>query len=296
MDMSVAEFIGLVLRLCILSTVFALGLKATWEDVAYLLHRPQLLARSLLAMYVLTPLIAVLLALVFTAPLPVKIAVLLMAISAGAPALPKKLFKLGANPPYVYSLAVIMALLAIVTVPLSLAALSAFFHRDASVPPGQVASVIATGFLAPLLAGMAVRYFWPTLAERIGEPLITYAGIVLLVLILLIVATNFSVIVGIGMPAFLLIVVMTLASLAVGHVLGGPDPNDRTTLALACATRFPALGLLIASLNFPNAKPLPIVVAYLLMAALAAMPYMRWRKAQFKAQNLGPSKVAAARR
>ena len=121
-----------------------------------------------------------------------------------APALPKKLFKLGANPPYVYSLAVIMALLAIVTVPLSLAALSAFFDREASVPLGQVATVITTGFLAPLVAGMVVRYFRPTLAERIGEPLITAAGIVLLVLILLIVATNFSVIVGIGLPAFLL--------------------------------------------------------------------------------------------
>ena len=247
-------------------------------------------------MYVLTPLIAVLLVLVFNAPLPVKIAVLLMAISAGAPALPKKLFKLGANPPYVYSLAVIMALLAIVTVPLSLAALSAFFDRDASVPLGQVATVITTGFLAPLLAGMVVRYFWPTLAERIGEPLITAAGIVLLVLILLIVATNFSVIVGIGVPAFLLIVVMTLASLAVGHVLGGPDPNDRTTLAVACATRFPALGLLIASLNFPNAKPLPIVVAYLLTANLTVIPYMRWRKTQRGAQNVGQASVAAARR
>ena len=296
MEMSLAQIIGLLVRVCILSTVFAIGLNATREDVAYLLHKPQLLVRSLLAMYVLTPLIAVLLVLAFNAPLPVEIAVLLMAISAGAPALPKKLFKLGANPPYVYSLAVIMALLAIVTVPLSLAVLSAFFHRDASVPLGQVASVITTGFLAPLLAGMVVRYFWPTLAERIGEPLITAAGIILLVLILLIVATNFSVIVGIGLPAFLLIVVMTFAALAVGHVLGGPDPNDRTTLALACATRFPALGLLIASLNFPNAKPLPIVVAYLLAANLAVIPYMRWRKTQRGAQNVGQAKVAAARR
>ena len=162
MEMSLTEIIGLLLRACILSTVFALGLKATHEDVAYLVHKPQLLARSLLAMYVLTPLVAVLLVIVFNAPLPVEIAVLLMAISAGAPVLPKKLFKLGANPPYVYSLAVIAALLAIVTVPLSLAALRAIFGRAGSVPVGQVASVLTTGVSgaahrrhggAPLLAG-----------------------------------------------------------------------------------------------------------------------------------------------
>ena len=41
-------------------------------------------------------------------------------------------------------------------------------------------------------------------------------------------------------------------------------------------TRFPGLGLLIASLNFPNVKPMPVVVAYLLhfqfdSAALSAL-------------------------
>ena len=136
MELSVAQILGLVLKVCILATVFALGLKAAWADVASLLHRPGLLMRSLFAMYVLTPLVALLLVFAFSAPLAVELAVLLMAISAGAPLLPKKLFKLGANPPYVYSLSVIAALLAIVTVPISLTILSMFFVRSASVPAG----------------------------------------------------------------------------------------------------------------------------------------------------------------
>ena len=98
MEMSLADIIGFLLRACILSTVFALGLKATREDVVYLVHKPQLFGRSLLAMYVLTPLIAVLLVLALPAPPSVKIAVLLMAISAGAPALPKK-FQARRQPP-----------------------------------------------------------------------------------------------------------------------------------------------------------------------------------------------------
>jgi BASS family bile acid:Na+ symporter len=272
--------VGLLVQLCILSTVFAIGLNATHEHVAYLLRKPQLLVRSLFAMYVVTPAVAVLLVHVFDAPLPVKIAVLLMAISAGAPALPKKLLKLGANPPYVYSLAVIMSLMAIVTVPASLAVLGAFFDRDVSVPMGQVALKIGTMFLAPLAAGMVVRAAWPTLAARIGKPIMSTAGVALLVLIALIVATNVSAIVGIGLPAVVLVAAMTVAALTIGHLLGGPDPDDRTTLAVACATRFPALALLIASFNFPNAKPLPLVVSYMLISALTVMPYMRWRNSQ----------------
>ncbi|PTR17357.1 BASS family bile acid:Na+ symporter [Nitrosospira sp. Nsp2] len=253
------------------------GLKAAWADVAYLLRRPGLLSRSLLAMYVLTPLAAMLLVLVFPAPRVVGSAVLLMAISAGAPLLPKTLFKLGANPSYVYSLSVIAALLAIVTVPVSLTILSAIFHRSASIAASEVAYTISTAFLVPLLAGMVARHLSPTLAERISDPIINTGNIILLGLVVLIVATNLSAILAVGPSAFAIIVMMTFAALGIGHALGGPDPNDRTALAIACASRFPALVLLIASLNSPGIKPLPVVAAYLLFSNLAAIPYMRWR-------------------
>jgi len=280
MELSLAQTISLLVKLSVLSTVFALGLNATPADVAYLVTKPGLFVRSLLAMYVMTPLVTVLLVLMITAPLRVELAVLLMAISAGMPALPRKLLELGGHPPYVYSLAVIMAVLAIATVPVSLALLSAFFGGDASVAPGQVASALTRVFLAPLLAGMVVRRLAPALAERVGQPLMKLAGAILVTLVLLIGAANVVPIMGLGLSGLAIIVLATYAALAVGHVLGGPEPRDRTTLAIACATRFPGLGLLIASLNFPNARPLPIVAAYVLISSVAVIPYMRWRRTE----------------
>jgi bile acid:Na+ symporter, BASS family len=280
MELSLAQIVGLVLQACVLATVFALGLKATWADVASLLHQPGLLIRSLLALYLLTPLAAVLLVLAFPAPRAVAIAVLLMAISAGAAALPKKLLKAGAKLSYAYSLSAVAAVLAIVTVPVSLAVLGAFFGTAVAVPVGDVAYTIATKCLAPLLAGMVVRHFWPAQAERIGDPLAGMAGVVMLGLAVVIVATQFSAILGVGLSGFAIIVAMSLAALAIGHALGGPDPDDRTALAVACSSRFPALALLVASLNFPNAKPLPLVAAYLIASSLAAIPYLRWRKSR----------------
>lgn len=284
--MSSAQIVGLLVKACAFSTVFALGLNTNWKDVTYLLYKPGLLSRSLVAMYVLTPLIAVLLVLVVHAPLTIKYAVLLMAISAGAPAMPKNLLKIGANPQYVRSLSVITTVLAIVTVPLSLAALGAFFGRDIRVETGQVAAKITVAFLAPLLAGMIVRSFALTAAERVAGPVMGLAGAIMLLLIVLIVATSFKAVVGIGLVGLATIAVMTAASLAVGHVLGGSDPHDCTTLAVACATRFPGLGLLIASLNFPNVKPMPVVVAYLLISNLIVLPYRHWRKTQHAQQQL----------
>jgi BASS family bile acid:Na+ symporter len=52
--------------------------------------------------------------------------------------------------------------------------------------------------------------------------------------------------------------------------------------------------MLIASLNFPNAKPLPVVAAYLVFSNLAAIPYMRWRAAERKAQVAAQSNANAA--
>lgn len=278
MEMSLAQVIGLLVRLSVLATVFAIGLSVPLKDVAYLLRKPWLFGRSLLAMYVVTPLVAVLLARYVPAPLPVRIAVLLMAISAGAPMLSKKLVKLGASTQYAHSLSVLTALLAVGTMPLSLSLLSAFFGADVSVDPGQVASTVLKGFLVPLLAGMAVRQFAPGFAQRIGGRLTAVAGIVLLALVLLVVAAKFRAILAVGLPGLAIIVLMTLAALAIGHVLGGPDPDERTTLAITCASRFPGLALLVASANFPNANALPVVVAYVLISSAAVFPYTRRRK------------------
>ena len=228
-------------------------------------------------MYVVTPLVAVLLARYVPAPLPVRIAVLLMAISASAPLLSKKLVKLGASTQYGYSLSVLTALLAVGTMPLSLSLFSAFFGRDVSVDPGQVASTVLKGFLVPLLAGMTVRQVVPGFADRIRGRLTAVAGVILAALVLLIVAAQFKAILAVGLPGLGLIVLMTLAALAIGHVLGGPDPEERTTLAMTCASRFPGLALLVASVNFPNGNPLPVVVAYVLISSAAVFPYSRRR-------------------
>jgi bile acid:Na+ symporter, BASS family len=59
--------------------------------MAYLWRRPGLLLRSLLAMYVLVPLAALILVKALTLPPGVEIGLLVLAVSAGAPLLPRKL-------------------------------------------------------------------------------------------------------------------------------------------------------------------------------------------------------------
>jgi hypothetical protein len=47
-------------------------------------------------------------------------------------------------------------------------------------------------------------------------------------------------------------------------VLGGPEPGDRTCLALARSTRHHDLVLVIAITNLPKARPLPVVLVFMI--------------------------------
>ena len=81
----------------------------------------------------------------------------------------------------------------------------------------------------------------------------------------------------VGSGALLAIAAFVGFGLAVGHALGGPDPHDRTVLALATATRHPGVAMAIGAANFPNEKVVPAILLYLVVGGVLAIPYVVWR-------------------
>jgi len=85
----------------------------------------------------------------------------------------------------------------------------------------------------------------------------------------------------IGSGAALSIAMVVVIAIAAGHWLGGPDPDERSTLALASAMRHPGIAMAIASLNVPEEPRVPAaVILYLLIAAIATSVYGAWWKRQ----------------
>jgi bile acid:Na+ symporter, BASS family len=284
----VVKAIPLVLKASILLTVFTLGLKTSIEDVLSLLRRPSLLLRSLLAMSVVMPLLAVALDAAFKFHPAVEIALVALALSPVPPVLPKKELKAGGSSSYGFGLLVVAGLFAIVFVPLALEVVERVFSVPLQLSPGQVAQIILLTVLAPLGLGLLVRTIAPPLAERIAKPLSSGATVLLLAGALPILFTKWPAIVSlIGNGTLAAIVVFILVGLTAGHLLGGPDPADRTVLALSTASRHPGVALAIASANFPQAKlVLPAVLLYLITGAILTIPYLKWRKS--KTQVAGP--------
>ena len=265
----------LVLKLSVASLIFAIGLGSTAADFGYLWRRPALLVRSLLAMYVVVPLAALAAVRLLALPPPVKTAILVLAISAGAPLLPKKLMKLGREG-YVFSLVVTSSLLAIVVVPAWLTLLGPYFGRESNVEPRAVALLLAKAFLGPLALGMLVRRVAGPGAERASEWILKVAGATLLAAGLLLLLAAGRLLLDVGWLPLLALAGMTAIALGIGHALGGPDPDDRTALAVACSTRHVGIAMLAASTT-PGPRVVALVLAYVLASAAVSIPYLKWR-------------------
>jgi BASS family bile acid:Na+ symporter len=267
----------LLLKLSVGGIILAIGMDSTPRDMAYLWRRPGLLLRSLLAMYVLVPLAALILVKALTLPPGVEIGLLVLAVSAGAPLLPRKLLHIG-DGAYIFSLVVTSTLLAIVLVPAWLAALGPQFGNPPNLESSRVAWVLVKSFFLPLAVGMLVRWFFPTFAQQVGDRLMAIAGLVLTVCALALLILHWDVLLEAGWPGVLTLASLIVAALAIGHWLGGPAEEDRTALAIACSTRHLGIAVLVAA-SLPGPRTAVIIAVYILTSAVISIPYLRWRRA-----------------
>jgi BASS family bile acid:Na+ symporter len=128
------------------------------------------------------------------------------------------------------------------------------------------------------VAGMLVNAMMPALATRIEKP-VSLVGMVLLVTAVLPVLGGAmpAIWAAIGSGAVIAMALVTAAGLAIGHLLGGPDPDHSEVLALSTACRHPAIALTIASTNFPNEQFAPLILLYLIVSGIVGIPYLKWR-------------------
>lgn len=278
--MDFAELLMIVLKASILLTVLSLGLNATWDDALHLFRRPSLLVRSVVSMNVAMPLVACALVVATDMPVPVRVALAALAVSPVPPILPKKQVKAGGDASYAIGLLAGIAVLAIIVVPVTVPAIANAFDRTAQVSPLQVAKVVVASVLAPLALGIVVRAWRPSIADRLAAP-IARVGMVLLIggAAVLLYASWPAIRVLIGNGTVLVIAVMVVCGLAIGHLMGGPEADDRTVLALSTATRHPAMALAIGvAAGEESRQETGAILLYFIVAIIVSIPYVAWRR------------------
>jgi BASS family bile acid:Na+ symporter len=274
--MTLQQVVILALQASIVLTVFGFGLGATLRDLQYLVRRPGLLARSLLAMFVIMPIAALVLNRILPLRPVLKIALVALAISPVPPLLPMKETKAGGESAYALGLMMVVSLLAIVVMPLWAQWLAWFAGREIQAPPGVIATTLITMIVLPLVAGAVIRRNAPAAAARLARPTKLVSTVLLVVSVAVLVAASFRAVVElIDVTSVLAIAVFVAIGLAAGHWLGGPQPDEATVLALSTASRHPAIALAVSKINFPD-EPLlgATILLYLILSAFLSVPYV----------------------
>jgi len=277
--MEFATIVKLALQASIVLVVLAVGLQVSIKQAFWLLVQPALLVRTVLSLFVAMPVVAVVLTSVFTFHPAVAVTIVALAVSPVPPLLPQKSATAGGKPSYTIDVLAAAAALAIVFVPLSVAVMGHVFDRATYVSTAGVVQLVLVTVIGPLAVGAIIRALAPQLAARAARPL----GVAALVLIVL---TALPIVVRVWPQAQSLIgdgtivgfALFTALGLAIGHVLGGPDPHNRTVLALSTACRHPAIAMTIALANVdPGSPVLGALLLYLIVSFIISGAYVMWR-------------------
>lgn len=259
----------LIVALFVTTSMLGAGLGLSLADVIRPLRDRRVVIGALAGNFVLVPLTAMLIARLLGLSDGLHLGLLLVAMSAGAPFLPR-LVELGRGQA---ALGVaVMALLLTATVvylPLALPR----FAPGVPVEPWAIARPVLFLMLTPLALGMALRARWPWLTARLGPPLQWLSRVAMIVLLVVLVAADVERVWSIvGSGALAAAGLLVLSALGIGFATGGASGDRRRVLALATGQRGISAALLISTHVARDPDAALMVVVFVIVGELILFP------------------------
>jgi BASS family bile acid:Na+ symporter len=269
--------LSIVAAATLFTVMFDLGLAIVPGEFRWVVRRPALLLKGLFSVLIAVPVIALVVTRALELPRLAEVGIVLMAISPGAPVALRRSLDAGGHRSFAPALQIAVAILAVASMPLSIAALDEYYGTRAVVAPQHLARQVFFAQLLPLALGMAMTRLFVTTAARLAPRLHRLGGALLIALLAIVLVDILPAVIGAGWNVAMAIAIVTLLALAVGHLLGGPEPATRTATAITSAARNPGLAFLVATLNGAPPEVGRAVLSYLIVSALTIVPYAWWR-------------------
>lgn len=256
----------------VISSTLAVGLGLTVQQILAPLRNGRLVVLSLLANFVLTPLVAIGLARVLRLEEPLGVGLLLVGVAAGAPFLLKLADLAKGNMPFAVGLMVVLMVITVGYVPIVLPLLL----EGVSVNPANIARSLILLMLIPLGGGLALRAWHPPVAARLRAVVAPVSSISMIFVVTLTTAGHFPSVVGVlGSFGIVAAVIFTAICFGVGWVLGGPGADTRRVLSLGTAQRNTAAAFVVAGQNFTDPRVVVMIAVVMIVAFALLMPLAR---------------------
>lgn len=277
--MALQSAILLALLASIWLIVLSLGTRAGWQDLTYLARRPGLLARSMIALFVVTPAFAIFMSAAFDLQPEIRFALVALTASPVPPLLHLKQMKVDPRGDYPVGLLVAAACASLLATPLLVATASRVLDVEAQVSAARVVRPLLISIGLPLAVGLALRSAAPGPARAIGRYAQMIGSALLVVGLVALLVSIWPSLWGLMRNGAVVAIAATVAfGLAAGHLLGGGRERVSGPLALAAVSRHPGVAMAIAADSFPafRGRALAGVLLFLLLSALLTAPYVWW--------------------
>ncbi|WP_277556068.1 bile acid:sodium symporter family protein [Halobaculum limi] len=244
----------------VVTSMLAMGLNLTVGQILDPLRDLALVAKALVANFVLVPLLAYAILLVIPLTEAQSIGLILLATAAGAPFLPKLVEMAKADVAFGVGLMVLLMVVTVAYVPIVLP----FLLPGVQVDPVEIAQSLVVLMLVPLGLGLFVRARYADTAARLQPTVNQTSSTALVFLVVLMLVLNVQTLISvIGTGVIIAFAVLIVGSLGVGWLVGGPTTDTRAVLGLGTAQRNVSAALVVGAANFED----PDVVVMLVVGA-----------------------------
>lgn len=267
------ELLLIISRWAILTFLVAsmveLGLTITLGQVMAPLKNMQLVARSIMANFLVVPLLAVGVAKAMRLEEPFAVGLLLLALAPGAPFIPKVVQVARGNRAFATGLMVLLMVGTAIDLPLLLPRMLVGVEIDA----WQIERSLFLLMLLPLFIGLAVHAKFRSLPAWLLSSLGLIANVSgLVVLVLIMVFNSQSVLKLFGTGAIFAGLVFVVLSALVGWLFGGSDRAIRDALGVGTGLRNVGAALLIGAKNFSDPRVNVMVIVTALVGLFVLLP------------------------
>jgi BASS family bile acid:Na+ symporter len=231
----------------IITSMLGMGFSLTIPQIVTPLKNRRLIIMSLVANFVLVPILSLVIVGVIPLSEGLKIGLILVGFAAGAPFLPKLVQLAKGDMAFTAGLMVLLMVVTIAYLPIVLP----LVLTGVQVNPLDIARSLVVLMLIPLAIALFIRARYEEVANGLIHTMTMAANLSLVAMFIGYFVGYSDVTYGVlGTGGILVSILLVVGAFIIGYLLGGPDKNNKKVLGLGTGQRNLAAAFAVASSNF----------------------------------------------
>jgi predicted Na+-dependent transporter len=274
----------------IITSMLGMGFSLTIPQILEPLKNRRLVIMSLVANFILVPILALVIVRVVPLSEGLQIGLILVGFAAGAPFLPKLVQLAKGDMAFTAGLMILLMVVTIAYLPIILP----FVLTGVQVNPWEIARSLVVLMLIPLGIALFIRARYEDVAKGLIHTMTMAANLSLVAMFIGYFVGYYDVTYGVlGTGGILVSILLVVGAIIIGYLLGGKERENKTVLGLGTGQRNLAAAFAVASSNFATNPEVLIEVMDVAVVGFIILMIIAGEMGRRSARGAGKSVTAA---